>query len=721
MMFKTPIVLFVFNRPECTQKVYDKIAEIKPSTLFIVADGPRENYPNDVELCTATRAIFDTINWKCTVFRRFSNFNIGCRNSIPSGLNWVFGQVDECIILEDDCVPQLSFFSFCEELLEKYRNEFKIMSIGGHRSDGPNESNGANYFFTKYPSVWGWATWKNRWEKYDLSMKNWGDLRDTLWLQDLLKTKEAVIYWQRMFDKMQLGLDTWDYALVYSGWFHDMLSIRPKVNLISNIGFGQDATHTKELHVVSNFSPAINLNFPLVHPKEILVVESTERRIEWVTFSGIDSRVLKEIRLRIKKNREAKYPKILHIATHDEFGGAARATQRIYQSLKSQPLGCEMFVLDKTTNDDTIKKPQISVQKNLKLVHELLVSYRNQNMSPTSILQSYGEASAGIINEINISSIDIVHLHWISNFLSIADIGQIEKPIVWTLLDMWPFSGSEHYSFDEDAFFYTNSFPDWGSIDEVNLKVWRKKCELWKGLDFNIVALSRWQADKAKRSVLFENSNISIIPLPVDVRFWVPQPSNSSMDDFGFEIKKHTLLFVAKNPLHNIVKGWDLLQEILFKLTNSGYYDFQLIIVGDDGASLKDKNFPFEIHCLGNIENDLLLVKLYSLADLLVLPSRAEGFAQVTIEAQACGLPVIGFNISGIPDIVVHQNTGWIVPRYDTDNFAAGIKWILADQNRRNLMSSNARKNVVEKFSHEVIGRQYSELYEKIITKNKNR
>lgn len=300
-MFQTPVALFIFNRPKCTEQLVHALAVIKPANLFVIADGPRNS--SDIDLCKQTRAIIDQIDWPCTILKQYSTSNIGCRESIPNGLNWVFKQVDTCIILEDDCIPQPSFFPFCQELLSRYKHDEGVMTIGGHRSDGPNELNGESYFFSKYPSVWGWATWKEKWAKYDLNMSQWAELKDSKWLEGIFQNHKAVTYWSRMFNKMKDGLDTWDYALAYSCWLNNGLSIRSRVNMISNVGFGKDATHTNHFEMTDIYANPIDIKFPLIHPTAISIDKEMDDRIELISFSGMDERLLKIARESINKSR----------------------------------------------------------------------------------------------------------------------------------------------------------------------------------------------------------------------------------------------------------------------------------------------------------------------------------------------------------------------------------------------------------------------------------
>ena len=161
----------------------------------------------------------------------------------------------------------------------------------------------ASYYFSKYPSVWGWATWKEKWAKYDLNMRQWAELKHSKWLDDVLQTSKAVAYWNRMFNHMKNGLDTWDYALAYSCWLHNGLSIRSRVNMISNVGFGKDATHTHQTEMADNYANPMDIEFPLKHPTAISIDKEIDDRIEWVSFSGMDERRLQVVRESIYKSR----------------------------------------------------------------------------------------------------------------------------------------------------------------------------------------------------------------------------------------------------------------------------------------------------------------------------------------------------------------------------------------------------------------------------------
>jgi hypothetical protein len=304
--FEVPIALFLFNRPKELQQVLNVIASIAPSTLFLIADGPRSNHLNDQSLCQEARSIAAQVDWPCEVHRLYFNDNQTSRNAIPLGLNWVFSKVDQCIILEDDCVPNQSFFNFCAQLLERYKDNPQIMTIGGHRFDGPDESNEESYFFSKYPSTWGWATWKRSWNLFDLEMHQWSSLRETDWLHNILKNSTHESYWMRIFDQMKTGMDAWDYALVFSCWVNQGLSIRSKVNLVHNIGHNALATHTTSENYLITNRLASEINLPLRHPSQIHPNPIIEERLEWVSYSGIMRRNLKLAHSEIQSRKPSK-------------------------------------------------------------------------------------------------------------------------------------------------------------------------------------------------------------------------------------------------------------------------------------------------------------------------------------------------------------------------------------------------------------------------------
>ncbi len=268
---KTPVVLIIFRRPDKTLKVFEKIRQVKPSKLFVISDAPRPDRPDEYEKCEKSRAIIDTVDWDCEIFKNYSDTNLGSFRRIPTGLDWVFTHVEDAIILEDDCLPDLSFFRFCEELLDYYRDDQRIMAISGDNFQLGNQRTNDSYYFSRYTHSWGWATWKRAWKYADMEMNNWPEIRDQKLLKVILENDRDAKYWESVLQATyESKIKAWDYRWTLATWLQNGLTILPNVNLISNIGFGEGATHT-----VSTKNPWINLptqsmSFPLQHPQFVI-------------------------------------------------------------------------------------------------------------------------------------------------------------------------------------------------------------------------------------------------------------------------------------------------------------------------------------------------------------------------------------------------------------------------------------------------------------------
>jgi hypothetical protein len=274
----TPVVLLVFNRPGPTRAVFEAIARARPARLFVVADGPRTDRPAEAELCQEVRAIAQNITWPCELHTNFAEKNLGCAERIISGLNWVFSMVQEAIVLEDDCLPDASFFPFCQELLERYRGDSRVAMISGDNFTGVPLRTGHSYFFSRMTYIWGWATWKSAWSRYDRHLSQWPEIKRAGVLAEIFDDPRMVDYWTARFGEMYdgTGPNTWDYQWAYTNLIHNALCITPAVNLVTNIGFGADATHTADTgHDLALASSSIK--WPLCHPPSFVPLRSIDR------------------------------------------------------------------------------------------------------------------------------------------------------------------------------------------------------------------------------------------------------------------------------------------------------------------------------------------------------------------------------------------------------------------------------------------------------------
>ncbi|MGB3312382.1 MAG: glycosyltransferase family 2 protein [Nodosilinea sp.] len=264
------IILLIFNRPETTKKVIEVIRHIEPSHLFVVADGPRHGRDGDAKKCGHARSVIESIDWKCQVHKNFSEVNLGCAKRVSSGLDWAFSITDNAIILEDDCVPHPSFFQYCDELLTRYADDERVMSISGLSVPASHQRDNYSYQFSHFHRCWGWATWRRAWEHYDYDMRLWPQIVEGNLLNELFPEKRVADFWYKKFQGVyDEKINSWAYRWMLTCWLQSGLSILPAANLISNIGFGLDATNTVNDSFAAQLS-AKKMNFPLRHPPYIV-------------------------------------------------------------------------------------------------------------------------------------------------------------------------------------------------------------------------------------------------------------------------------------------------------------------------------------------------------------------------------------------------------------------------------------------------------------------
>lgn len=267
-----PVIFMIFNRPDTARRAFEAIKTAKPSQLLVIADGPRENKPGEAEKCASARAIIDEVDWDCEVLRNFSDINLGICRRISSGITWAFGIVERAIILEDDCVPSPSFFPYCAELLDRYEDDERVMMISGNNHLFGHAEIDGSYYFSRYPHYWGWATWRRAWEKYDIDMTHWPEIRNRKLFDQYFAKLSERYYWEAIFQMVYNGkVDTWAWRWVYSIWANSGLCATPAHNLVHNIGFEADATHThtKWDRVYSSLV-AKEMSLPLTHPATVL-------------------------------------------------------------------------------------------------------------------------------------------------------------------------------------------------------------------------------------------------------------------------------------------------------------------------------------------------------------------------------------------------------------------------------------------------------------------
>ena len=407
--------------------------------------------------------------------------------------------------------------------------------------------------------------------------------------------------------------------------------------------------------------------------------------------------------------------KIYHFCANNNKGGAARAASRIHHALLKLGLDSTMFVdeLDMTSERVYGSNGILDIflsKARAKAANLLLKSLNTENSSQHS-LSVFPSRWLKFINE---SDVDIVHLHWINReMISISDIGKIKKPIVWTLHDMWSFSGAEHLCEDNrwEAGYFKYNRPSYEKGFDLNRWVFERKLKHWKE-PINIVTPSTWLSECARSSYLMNSWPISTIPNCLDDELWKPSVKQYARNLFGLSQKKKLILFGSYGSNTTLNKGFDLLLKSLQTL-NDTQVEYELAVFGDASQAQFSK-LTIPVHLIGHISNDEKLALLFSAADMMVIPSRQEAFGQVASEAQACGTPVVAFSTSGLKDIVEHRETGYLAQPFDIHDLAAGIEWVATTKDADHL-SKKATERAHAIFSYRHVAMLYRSLYQKIL------
>ena len=434
--------------------------------------------------------------------------------------------------------------------------------------------------------------------------------------------------------------------------------------------------------------------------------------------------------------------KILHVAESDINGGAARAAFRVHECLldknysQDNSFSSYMRVINKFSNNDSVKGG-IPNNNKFRYFCQKALNYFSRSIYTSSNKNTFSTAwpSTGLGNELNKlylgKKIDIVTLHWLGNHcLSVKEIGNLKMPVTWRLADQWAFCGCEHYDEDfanqvrdQDELMYINGYKSKikksFDLNKINFSLKKK---YWKK-PITIIAPSKWIAKCAQKSDLFKNFPVSVIPTPLNLSKWAPIDRNFAREVLQLPQEKKLLLFGAVDAVSNTRKGGDLLIEAIKSLERNNYgidrENIELVIFGQNKIP---KNFDvnLRVHNAGFIDNDIVLRLYYSACDVFIIPSRQDNLPGTGLEAHACGTPVVGFNIGGIPEIIDHHVTGAIVKSFDAKSLSEEIAWVIKDELRLDYLSKAARSRAVELWNKEKISRMYFNLYLDVINRKQS-
>ena len=390
--------------------------------------------------------------------------------------------------------------------------------------------------------------------------------------------------------------------------------------------------------------------------------------------------------------------KILTVAS-DIQGGAGKAAYRLHNSLVNNGINSKMIVALKKTNDISVIGPTSKIQKVKALVYPYIDRFFLKKYNNKSLFSTNWVPLSGIVNEINRINPDIVHLHWINNGLvSISDLKKINAPIVWSLHDMWAFTGGCHYS-DKCVRFKDSCgkcpILDSNELNDLSFKIFKEKQKLFSlKKDITIVSLSKWLFELSKNSQLLKFNNHINLPNPIDTNIFKPHEKKYSRSVWNLSENKKYILFGAMGATSDPRKGFKELKEALSKLKNPE--NIELLVFGS-AKPHKPSDLGLVTHYLGSLSDDISLVTLYNSADLMVVPSLQENLSNAIMESLACGTPVVGFNIGGNSDLIDHKKNGYLAYPQDSNDLLKGIEWVLNNKEYDQL-SLNSRSKVLVEF-----------------------
>lgn len=276
MLINCPVLLLVFNRPETTAQVFEAVRKAKPPRLYVASDGPRPDRSGEAKRVAKVREIVTSVDWSCEVKTLFREENLGCKCAVSDGITWFFKHEEKGIILEDDCLPHSDFFTFCETLLDRYASDDRVWVITGNNFQNGVRRGDASYYFSRYNHVWGWASWRRAWQKADMDIRFWPEWKTSSSWREFWPDSVARKYWEKIFDRMyRAEIDTWDYPWIASVWYYGGLTATPNTNLVSNIGFGPESTHTTSADSSLARIKTVSLG-KMSHPSAIRIDEDAD-------------------------------------------------------------------------------------------------------------------------------------------------------------------------------------------------------------------------------------------------------------------------------------------------------------------------------------------------------------------------------------------------------------------------------------------------------------
>jgi len=721
-----PVALITYNRPKHTYEVLNALKEHNIKNIYIFSDGPKKD--EDVEKVQVIRKLARTIDWtKPKIIEQPEN--VGLARNIVGAADHILAEHDRLIVLEDDCVPQKYFFDFMRGCLDRYEGNENIFGISGYTVQIPEpilkQWPYDLYFYPRMGSC-GWATWKRAWQYREKDLRAAYQKAQ----QKNIDVSQGGNDVPVMIEQFLTGRlkEVWTLNWVLTVYLHNGYYIYPTQSHIKNIGFDGSGVHVGKS---TKFDSKIADSKPQRFPDEIIINEAVYNNFR--SFYDIPGRPRSSISIPSRGlNSPAagstvtasvvsseKPLKIVHVCTHDH-GGAGKAAYRLHKSLQSIGHDSSMLVISKKTDDPSvhIAKSSVSAEQIYTRNRMLLEQFPNRPAG----LEMYSDnfSASDLAAEPLIQQADIVNLHWVAGMLNYNSIRSAlkNKAVVWTLHDMNPFTGGCHYAGDCERYkqncgqcFQLGS----NQAQDLSWQVWQQKSQAYNAADINIVTPSRWLADCSKNSSLFCGFNTEVIPnsLPVDI--YKPISKEAVRKALNIRADAKVILFGA-GSIVNERKGFRYLLEALKSFEFDTSAPIYLATFGGMPKNIQIES-KYPVYNFGHVSEEKDLALLYSMADVFVLPSLEDNLPNIILEAMACGTPVVSFRVGGIPDMVEHQKTGYLVSPRDIAGLNDGIKWVLSAASQGIDLSRACREKVERLYTPDVQAKSYENLYKRLSCK----
>lgn len=722
-MITTPVALITYNRPLHTKKVLDALQRHNVQNLYVFSDGPKTD--KDLSKIYETRRLIYGIDWTAPHIIEQDN-NLGLAKSIVGAVNHVFQDNERIILLEDDCVPQIYFFDFIENCLEKYKDNEKIFGISGYTVPIPEsilETYPYDLYF--YPRIgsWGWATWENRWKNYESDLYKAYERA----LREKIDLDQGGTDISHMLQQMKYGhlRDVWTLNWLITVYLNKGYYIYPTLSHIDNIGMDGSGIHCCP---TDKFSPRISDRKPTRYPDCISINNEIYKNFR--NYYDMQANLTPSKKI---FNTQKKKLKIVHLCTYD-FGGAGKAAYRLHKGLQEIGADSAMLVMNKRSKDPSVKVLPFDYSgtptRCLEVVSFESPCWNRQWMRWGALISQYKNRPEGLeifsdaLSDIRLDLIqeikdaDIIHLHWVAGLLNYHRAPGVfrNKPLVWTLHDMNPFTGGCHYSGNCQK--YTNTCggcPQLGSnVDgDLSREIWNHKFTTYQTLNLNIVTPSQWLGQCAAESKLISGFPIHVIPYGLPLDIFKPYPKSNIRKAINILASAKVILFGAAS-IDNARKGFGYLLAALNKIPQNGKYDIFVLTFGavPEGFPIDSKH---PVLHLGHFENENQLALAYSAADVFVIPSLEDNLPNTVIESMACGTPVVGFDVGGMPELIDHKKNGFLAKPRDLSGLLEGIDWAISLSNSGTNISALCRQTAVARYPLQVQAKAYQALYEQII------